>query len=384
MDQEYKMKKILFSIGLCAGLIILTACASASSPQGGASDLTGSVWSLSLLMDKAIIPGSSISSEFTSDGKVSGSSGCNQYSSTYTITGSTIKIATPMASTLMACSQELMDQESAYLKALGEAKTFSVAGDQLTLADADKKSLLVYKTQSQNLSGTSWEVIGYNNGKQAVTSVLSGSTIRLDFASDGTLSGNSGCNSYNGTFTVTGNQITIGPIASTRMACSQELMDQESLYLAALGTAATYQIKDTGLELRTKDGALAVDGVELTPSTSIQDIVWQWVSVTNQSTGETTTVPNPESYTITFNADGTMNGKADCNNFSGTYSQENGLIIKVETSTMAYCGDTSLDQQYLALLGNVVAGGPDGSGGLALENAGGEQRMLFKNGSASQ
>ena len=47
---------------------------------------------------------------------------------------------------------------------------------------------------------------------------------------------------------------------------------------------------------------------------------------------------------------------------------------------MMYCGDTSLDQQYLGLLGSVAAGGPDGAGGLALENAGGEQRMLFKNG----
>jgi len=380
------LKKVLFSLGLCAGLIILAACASSTSPKGEASELTGSVWGLSLLMDKAIIPSSSISAEFTSDGKVSGSSGCNQYSSTYTVTGSTIKITTPMAATLMACSQELMDQESAYLKALGEAKTFSVAGDELTLSGADNKSLLVYKSQSQDLSGTSWEVIGYNNGKQAITSVLAGSTITLDFASDGTLSGNSGCNSYNGSFTVTGKQITIGPLASTRMACADPagVMEQESLYLAALGSAATYQIKDTGLELRTKDGALAVDGTIALPSSSIQGIEWQWVSVTNQSTGETTSVPNPESYTITFNADGTMNGKADCNNFSGSYSQENGFSITVETSTMAYCGDTSLDQQYLALLGSVAAGGPDGSGGLALENAGGEQRMLFKNSTASQ
>jgi heat shock protein HslJ len=113
----------------------------------------------------------------------------------------------------------------------------------------------------------------------------------------------------------------------------------------------------------------------------IQDIVWQWLSVTNQSTGEGTTVPNPENYTITFNADGTLVGKADCNNFAGSYSQENGgIIITLGPSTMAYCGDDSLDQQYLTLLGSVVAGGPDGSGGLALENAGGEQRMLFQNG----
>jgi len=116
---------------------------------------------------------------------------------------------------------------------------------------------------------------------------------------------------------------------------------------------------------------------------SITGIVWQWVSVTNQTTQETTTVPNPESYTIIFNADGTLTGKADCNSFSGTYSQANGFSIKLGPSTMAYCGEASMDQQYLQLLGSVAAGGPDGAGGLALETAGGEQRMLFKNGGAA-
>ena len=121
-----------------------------------------------------------------------------------------------------------------------------------------------------------------------------------------------------------------------------------------------------------------------TPTNSITGIVWQWLSVTNQTTSETTTVPTPKSYTITFNADGTLEGKADCNNFSGTYSQENGFTIKLGASTLIYCGDASLDQQYLTLLGSIAAGGPDGAGGLALETAGGEQRMLFENGGASK
>jgi heat shock protein HslJ len=117
---------------------------------------------------------------------------------------------------------------------------------------------------------------------------------------------------------------------------------------------------------------------------SIQGIVWQWTSVTNQTTKETVTVSNPESYTILFNADGTLTGKADCNSFTGTYSQQNGFSIKLGASTMAYCGEASLDQQYLQLLGSVAAGGPDGAGNLALETAGGEQRMLFKNGGGAQ
>jgi heat shock protein HslJ len=115
-------------------------------------------------------------------------------------------------------------------------------------------------------------------------------------------------------------------------------------------------------------------------SDTITGIVWQWTSLTDRVTGEETTIPNPENYTITFNEDGTLEGKADCNNFSGTYSQENGFSITIGAVTRAYCGDTSMDTQYLQLLGSVAAGGPDGQGGFALETAGGAQRMEFKNG----
>jgi heat shock protein HslJ len=112
----------------------------------------------------------------------------------------------------------------------------------------------------------------------------------------------------------------------------------------------------------------------------IQNIVWQWISVTNQTTRKSTTVPDPASYTITFYPDGTLTGKADCNTFDGTYSQKRDFTINLGASSMVYCGEASLDQQYTQLLGNIVAGGPDGAGNLALETAGGEQRMLFKNG----
>ena len=117
------------------------------------------------------------------------------------------------------------------------------------------------------------------------------------------------------------------------------------------------------------------------PINSITGIVWQWMSVSEA--GNTTNVPDPTKYTIVFNPDGTLTGQADCNSFTGAWSQQNGFTIKLGASTMAYCGDTSLDQQYLALLSNVAAGGPDGAGNLALETAGGAQRMLFKNGGAA-
>lgn len=112
----------------------------------------------------------------------------------------------------------------------------------------------------------------------------------------------------------------------------------------------------------------------------IQNIIWQWTSVTDQSAGQTITVPNPADYTISFYLDGTLSGKADCNTFNGTYSQQNGFSIRIGSSTSAACGEGSFDQQYLKLLNSVASGGSDGSGGLALETSGGAQRLLFRNG----
>lgn len=112
----------------------------------------------------------------------------------------------------------------------------------------------------------------------------------------------------------------------------------------------------------------------------VQEINWQWVNIYSKLTGQIVYVPDPAGYTIIFHADGTVSGQADCNTYRGTYSDENGLSIQITTSTRAVCAEGSLEQEYLDLLNNVVAGGPDGAGNLALENAGGEKRMLFRNG----
>jgi heat shock protein HslJ len=122
---------------------------------------------------------------------------------------------------------------------------------------------------------------------------------------------------------------------------------------------------------------------EPAPSNTITGIVWQWQTLNDNATDSSTRVPNPESYTIIFHEDGTTEGQADCNTFSGTYSQESGFTIAVRPDVMAACDLGSMDQQYLTLLGDIAAGGPDGAGGLALETAGGAQRMLFSNGGAA-
>ena len=132
---------------------------------------------------------------------------------------------------------------------------------------------------------------------------------------------------------------------------------------------------------------------EATDPNKVTDIIWEWEAL-KVSTGEvdeggrpmreTTEIANPENYILILREEGAFSGKADCNQISGTYTTENGgYQFALGPSTMAFCGEDSLDQQYLELLGRIVAGGPDGAGGFALETAGGAERMEFRNGGAA-
>jgi heat shock protein HslJ len=102
----------------------------------------------------------------------------------------------------------------------------------------------------------------YNNGRGGVVSVIGGTeiTARLD---GGRLTGSAGCNTYTAFYTLSGNAIAIGSIASTRIACSTPagIMEQEAAYLTALASARTYRIDGERLFLQTADGAQAASFV---------------------------------------------------------------------------------------------------------------------------
>jgi len=76
----------------------------------------------------APVPNTTVTAEFTEDGKVGGSAGCNRYSGQYTVSGSNIEFKQSMASTMMACDGPVMDQETAYFQALTAAKKFRCEG----------------------------------------------------------------------------------------------------------------------------------------------------------------------------------------------------------------------------------------------------------------
>lgn len=78
---------------------------------------------------------------FTGDA-VSGSTGCNDYSGPYTLTGTTVKIG-PLATTRKACDQALSDQETAILTALQAATTFDQSGSNVTLKNTSANQIVL-------------------------------------------------------------------------------------------------------------------------------------------------------------------------------------------------------------------------------------------------
>ena len=73
---------------------------------------------------------------------------------------------------------------------------------------------------------------------------------------DGTVAGSSGCNSYNGSYEIDGNSMTIGPLATTRMACTPELLAQETLYLELLAQVDSYEVNGDELTMTSGDTVL--------------------------------------------------------------------------------------------------------------------------------
>ena len=99
------------------------------------------------------------------------------------------------------------------------------------------------------LEGTTW----------LLDKTIPGSEITAEFA-NGQVTGSAGCNTYQGTYRSTRaagrNTIEIGPLATTRMACDQALMDHEGLYLAALEVATEYIIEGFALSIEYPGGEL--------------------------------------------------------------------------------------------------------------------------------
>jgi heat shock protein HslJ len=222
-------------------------------------DLAGTGWVLSSLNGALPISGTSVSMQFGADGALTGTDGCNQFNTTFTQNGSNLTISPMGASTMIACPEPVMEQAAAFSAALASATSFTLADNVLALQSGGQV-LATFVFSSTDLAGTFWEVVSYNNGREAVVGLIAGTELYVNFGLEGDLTGNAGCNQFFTGFTAADNTIEIEPPGATRRFCSEPpgIMDQEQEFLSALESAATYSIRGNLLEMRTAADQLAV------------------------------------------------------------------------------------------------------------------------------
>ena len=237
--------------------LLLAGCA--MTPTGDAPKLDGTAWVLSSLPGRSLVAGHVPTLRFEG-GRASGSDGCNRYNNPYTVKGSTLEFGARGASTMMACPPEITRQAEAFGAALARARSYRVSSGSLELLSAEGAVVTTFGAQSGTLTGTSWRVLSYNNGKQAVVSTLRDTELTMAFGADGRVSGSAGCNRYTGTYKQDGEKVVFGPAAATRRMCALPpgIMEQEQQFLKALETVATARFEGDRLDLRTADDALAV------------------------------------------------------------------------------------------------------------------------------
>jgi len=149
------------------------------------------------------------------------------------------------------------------------------------------------------LSGTSW----------AVTAVADtpGSGATLVFADD-MLGGFAGCNNYRAEYEALDGTLSMGPVATTAMACDEAVMAFEQGYLAALGAVTGYTLGQDVLSLTDASGA-EVLAFTAQPPASLEG-AWEVTGYLIGS-GETAAVTSPLVDThpvITFGPDGILSG----------------------------------------------------------------------------
>ncbi len=290
-------------------------------------------------------------------GKVSGTTGCNNYFANYELDGEDLTTDAAGMTEMYCFPDELMAQEADYLVALSQVATWSVEGGELKLTDEDGDVVLAFSEQQpEALVGTTWLLVSLYDGQGGVRSLLAGTEITAVLGEDGRLAGSAGCNSYFTTVEIAGNEITLlGPVGSTMMACMEPegIMDQETAFLATLENVASYEIEGRSLTLFDAGGepVLTFAAVEPTP---LVDTPWQVIAYNNGRGGVTSILLGTE-LTATFGADGRVTGSTGCNNYFVSYELDGESVsIGQAGMTERYCQEPEgiMDQEaeFLAAL----------------------------------
>lgn len=236
-------------------LALMVGCSSSKSTQTttDTKQLLGKQWKLTEVENQVVPESSKAGFMLTNDGKVAGSTGCNQINGTIEFMKNQAIKFSQVATTRMSCPDDINQVETKFLAAINSANAWSMENNVLTLL---KGNTVVAKLKaaepSTGLDGN-WE-LNYITGPRITFDALypdKKPTITFNMT-DSSASGNGSCNSYTVPVELKGDKISFGEGLATLMACEG---DGETVYFKTLRSVKSYKIRDDGNSLEfIKDG----------------------------------------------------------------------------------------------------------------------------------
>ncbi|MCI4678041.1 META domain-containing protein [Rhodoblastus acidophilus] len=114
------------------------------APASAAENALSGKWRIERIAEVGAFDASKASFDILPDGRMATTVGCNRIAGKPKIDGDAIAFGA-MAMTKMACPPPLDDIEAKYGTALEAARTFHIAGDELTFADGKGDAVLVFR-----------------------------------------------------------------------------------------------------------------------------------------------------------------------------------------------------------------------------------------------
>lgn len=195
-----------------------------------------------------------------------------------------------------------------------------------------------------------WVLTGLNN--KTFNNSISAPTMTID-TKNSRIFGNNGCNQFNTTIDgISSTSITLGSIASTRMACPQPSIDQD--FNQAISKTSKYNLNNDRLTFLSSgnEPLLTFTAKDNQAQHQLYDI-WAVTHVLQKKVDTNDEMPRLE-----FNLNEmTVYGSDGCNNFSGQISSINSNSIELGNIavTQRLCSDTKTPNGFYNALNAVSA-----------------------------
>lgn len=139
-NTNYRVLGVIALLVVVIALIFTGTQVMAGKNSSDQPSLPGSSWNLTEWTENGktsqIVPGTKPTLEFSDEGRVHGTSGCNLFNGSFEVNGQKLSFDGFMQ-TLMACDEATMQQEFSYMKLLADTQSYSITGDTLTIVTSN-------------------------------------------------------------------------------------------------------------------------------------------------------------------------------------------------------------------------------------------------------